>query len=297
MKQKFSGAGVALATPFLNNEEIDFDSLAHQTEHVINGGIDYIVLFGTTGESSTISYEEKQLAVKEVARIINSRVPLVVGFGGNNTRELIAGISAFNFTGVDAILSVCPYYNKPNQDGIYGHFKAVCNASPVPVILYNVPGRTVINMEPETTIKISGDCPNVTGIKEATDNIDQVMDIISRKPEKLLVIAGDDALALPFMALGADGAISVIANAFPEEFSSMIHYAASGDFGKARELHYKLLPLMQILLRSGNPAGIKAVLSNLGLCENHFRLPVHPVNKNLYIAIKEQVIALTATKL
>ncbi len=286
MKHAFSGVGVALATPFLNNEDIDFESLAKQVEHVISGNVDYIVLFGTTGESSTISVEEKQLTVKKVAQMIGGRIPLVVGFGGNNTKELISGISDFDFSGVDAILSVCPYYNKPNQEGIYQHFKAVCNISPVPVIVYNVPGRTVVNMEPETTIRIAKACQNVIGIKEATDNMDQVMDLIARKPENLLVIAGDDALALPFMSLGADGAISVIANAFPKEFSNIVHYAAEGNFIQAREFHYKLLPLMQVLLKSGNPAGC------LGLCGNHFRLPVHQVNDLLFSIIREKVLNL-----
>lgn len=285
LKQKFQGAGVAIATPFLNNEDIDYTSLARQVEHVITGGIDYIVLFGTTGESPTISYEEKKKAVTEVSGMIAARVPLVVGFGGNDTRELVSQISSFDFQGVDAILSVCPYYNKPNQDGMVHHFKAVCDASPVPVILYNVPGRTVVNMEPDTTIRIAKECPNVIGIKEATDNLDQVMDLLYRKPDNLLVIAGDDALALPFMSLGADGAISVIANAFPREFAGIIHAAEEGNFERSRHYHYTLLPLMHLLLKSGNPSGIKAVLSCMGLCGNHFRLPVFQVNEHQFQAL------------
>jgi 4-hydroxy-tetrahydrodipicolinate synthase len=284
-KPDLRGAGVAIATPFLNNEEIDFTALNKQIEHVISGGIDYIVLFGTTGESPTITPEEKSEAVKRVHSFIAGRVPLVVGFGGNNTRELVQHIQTFDFEGIDAILSVCPYYNKPNQDGIFHHYKAVCDASPVPVILYNVPGRTVVNMEADTTIRIALECPNVIAIKEATDNIDQVMDLIDRKPEHLLVIAGDDALALPFMSLGAHGAISVIANAFPKEFSGIIHAAAQGNFQLARENHYRILPLMKILLKSGNPSGIKAVMSCMGLCGNNFRLPVWEVNETQYKAI------------
>jgi len=281
------GAGVAIATPFLSNDAIDFKSLKKQIEHVITGGIDYIVLFGTTGESPSITHEEKKLAVKDVIRMIRGRVPLVVGIGGNNTKELIVQMQSFDFTDVDAILSVCPYYNKPNQEGIYQHFKSVCDNSPVPVILYNVPGRTVVNMEPDTTIRIAKDCPNVIGIKEATDNMDQVMDLIERKPEHLLVIAGDDALALPFMSLGADGAISVIANAFPKEFSNLIHAAADGNYELARQFHYKLLPLMKILLKSGNPSGIKAVINSMGLCENNFRLPVYRVDDKQYAALRD----------
>ncbi len=285
VKRKFQGAGVAIATPFLNNDEIDYTSLAKQVKHVIAGKIDYIVLFGTTGESPTISYEEKKVAVRNVSEMIAGRVPLVVGFGGNNTGELVSQITSFDFQGVDAMLSVCPYYNKPNQNGMYYHFKAVCDASPVPVILYNVPGRTVVNMEPDTTIRIAQECPNVIGIKEATDNLDQVMDLLHRKPENLLVIAGDDALALPFMSLGADGAISVIANAFPGEFAGIIHAAEDGNYVRSRQYHFKLLPLMQILLKSGNPSGIKAILSCMGLCGNHFRLPVHQVTEEQYQAL------------
>ncbi len=285
---KFKGAGVAIATPFLSNGEIDYTSLSKQIEHVITGGIDYIVLFGTTGESPVIENEEKAMAVKKVAEMIGGRVPLVVGFGGNNTKELVHHIETFDFSGVDGILSVCPYYNKPNQEGIFHHYKAVCDASPLPVILYNVPGRTVINMEPDTTIRIAKACPNVAGIKEATDNMEQVMYLIQNKPDDLLVISGDDTLAILFMSIGAHGAISVIANAFPSEFKGIIQNAAQGDFESARAYHYKILPLMQILLKSGNPSGIKAVLHSMGLCEHNFRLPVYQVNETLYETIRTE---------
>lgn len=285
---KLTGAGVAITTPFFPNDLIDFNALAAQVEHVIQGGIDYIVLFGTTGESVTISNEEKTEAVQKVISMISGRVPLVVGFGGNNTNELVNHIKEFDFTNIDAILSVCPYYNKPNQEGIFHHYKAVCEASPVPVILYNVPGRTVVNIEPDTTIRIAKECPNVIAIKEATDNMDQVMDLLNRKPENLLVIAGDDALALLFISLGAHGAISVIANAFPRDFASLIHASIDGDFATARQFHYKLLPLMQILLKSGNPSGIKAVLSVAGFCGNHFRLPVHGVSAPQFEIIQKE---------
>lgn len=289
----FRGTGVAITTPFNKDEEIDYVSLKKQINHVIEGGVDYIVLFGTTGESPTITFEEKKHATKEVVSFISNRVPLVVGFGGNNTKELVEQIKSFDFWGVDAILSVCPYYNKPNQDGIYNHYKAVCETSPVPVILYNVPGRTVVNMEVDTTIKIANDFKNVIAIKEATDNLDHVMDIINRKPENLLVIAGDDALALTFMALGADGLISVIANAFPRELSNIIKFATEGNFSEARKYHYHLLPLMHTLLKMGNPSGIKAVMNCIGLCENNFRLPVHKVNENQYSIIYEETKKLT----
>jgi len=294
MKERnaFRGAGVAIATPFTGDNQIDFAALTKQIEHVVKGGIDYIVLFGTTGEAPTITHEEKQQAVGEVVRMISGRVPLVVGFGGNNTAELIKHISSFDFNGVDAVLSVCPYYNKPNQEGIFQHFRLVCQHSPLPVIIYNVPGRTVVNMEPSTTIRIAQECPNVVGIKEATDNMDQVMDLILRKPDNLLVIAGDDALALPFMSLGADGLISVIANAFPYELSAIIHETLKGNYDTARKFHFQLLPLMQVMLKSGNPSSIKAVLNILGLCENHFRLPVYEVNEQQYNALKDAAMEL-----
>jgi len=292
-KLNFTGAGVAITTPFLANKEIDYTALSKQVEHVITGGIDYIVLFGTTGESPTILPNEKAEAVKKVHSMIAGRVPLVVGFGGNDTSELVKHIQSFDFEGIDAILSVCPFYNKPNQDGIFHHYKAVCDASPVPVILYNVPGRSVVNIEADTTIRIARECPNVIAIKEATDDLDQVMDLIDRKPDHLLVIAGDDALALPFMSLGAHGAISVIANAFPKEFSGIVHAAAEGNYKLARENHYRILPLMKIMLKSGNPSSIKAVLTCIGLCENNFRLPVWGVNEIQYKAISDITKKLT----
>lgn len=278
-KNKFKGTGVAIVTPFNKNNEIDYVSLQKLVEHVIDGGVNYIVLFGTTGEAPTIIIQEKQEAVKKVAGFINKRVPLVLGFGGNFTENLIKDIKSFDFSGVDAILSVCPYYNKPNQDGIYSHFAAIANATTIPIILYNVPGRTIVNIEPNTTIKLANTFKNIIGIKEATDNLDHVMGLINNKPEDFIVVAGDDALALPFMSLGADGAISVIANAMPSYFSSIINEAAKGDYDKARDNHYKLLPLMHALLKTGNPSGIKAVLNEMKLCENIFRLPVHPANK------------------
>lgn len=290
--QKLRGAGVALTTPFLNDGTIDYNSLEKQIEHVINGGIDFLVLFGTTGESVTIFEIEKETALKFVINKIAGRVPLVLGIGSNNTADLVTDILNFDFKGVDAIMSVCPYYNKPNQDGIYYHFKAVSEATDMPIIIYNVPGRSVVNIEPSTTLKIAENLKNVIGIKEATDNIDQVMELISKKPKDFLVIAGDDSLALPFMSLGADGAISVIANAFPKEFSDIIHYAANNDYVNARKAHYKILPLMHTLLKSGNPAGIKAAVNIRGLCEYYFRLPVYGVNDEQFEIIKKEVLKL-----
>ncbi len=287
-RTKFIGTGVAITTPFKANNEIDINSLYKQIDHVIGGGINYIVLFGTTGESPTISYKEKQEVATKVADYVAARVPLVIGFGGNNTIELVNEISNFDFKGFDAILSVSPYYNKPNQDGLYAHYSEVCKVSPLPIILYNVPGRTVINIAPATTIRLTKEFKNIIAIKEATDNLDHVMELISQKPKDLLVIAGDDALAIPFISLGAVGAISVISNAFPKEFSDMVQYALKNDYEKARCEHYKLLPLMHTLLQSGNPAGIKVAVNTLGLCEYKFRLPVFGVNDVLFEKIKTE---------
>lgn len=282
---RFRGTGVAIVTPFQDDGQIDYEVFQKHVDYVIKGGVNYIVLFGTTGEASTISLLEKQIATQKVVEYINGRVPLVLGFGGNDTHKLIKEMKEFDFHGVDAILSVCPYYNKPNQEGIYHHFRMVCDASPVPVILYNVPGRTVVNMLPETTIRIAKDCPNVVAIKEATENLDHVMDLIAHKPDNLQVVAGDDSLTLAFMSIGAIGSISVLANAFPREFSLITKYAFQGDYQKAREVHYKLFPLMKILLQSGNPSGIKAVLSVMGRMQQHFRMPVYRVSEQQYQAI------------
>jgi len=275
----YSGLGVALVTPFDSKGAIDYDAMKKLTDRALNEGVDYLVLFGTTGEAPTISLTEKQEALKTMSAHLGGEKPLVIGFGGNNTGKLIEEMNLFDFTGADAILSVIPYYNKPNQDGMYAHYKAISDASPLPLIMYNVPGRTVVNMEPETSIRIARDCNNIECIKEATDNLDQVMDLLNDKPDKLTVVAGDDALALPFMALGASGIISVIANAYPADFSKMVHAAMEGDFEKARHYHYKLIPIMHALLTAGNPSGIKAVLHIQGMIEHVFRLPVHPVRQ------------------
>lgn len=289
MEKNFSGLGVALVSPFDENGRIDMPAFAKLADHVIDGGADYLVLFGTTGESPTISHAEKQDVVKFITNHVNGKRPIVLGFGGNDTSSLVSGIESFDFKGVSAILSVIPYYNKPNQRGMFEHYKAVAGATDLPLILYNVPGRTVVNMEPSTTIRIAEECHNVVAIKEATENLDQVMDLIHNKPSHLQVICGDDALALPFIALGADGVISVIANAFPNEFANLVHAAIKGDFSNSRYFHYKLLPLMHTLLNCGNPSGIKAVASILGLIKHQFRLPVASVDEQKFDLIKKEV--------
>jgi 4-hydroxy-tetrahydrodipicolinate synthase len=256
---------------------------------VISGGVNYIVALGTTGESVTLSRDEKVAVLEFVVETVNKRIPVVAGLGGNNTQEVINTIKATSFDGIDAILSVCPYYNKPQQKGLYNHYKAIAAACPVPVILYNVPGRTSINMSVETTLKLAEDFKNIIGIKEASGNLLQCMDIIKDRPQGFLVISGDDALTLPMIALGADGVISVVANAFPKEFTEMVSLCLRGKFSKARSYHFSLLKFTNALFMDGNPSGIKAAMEIIGLCKSNVRLPLVKTNKNVHSIIAEQV--------
>lgn len=281
-KKKFSGTGVAIVTPFRNDGSIDFKSLGKLLEHVIKGGVDYIVPLGTTGESVTLTKDEKKAIVNFVTDTVNSRIPVMVGIGGNNTQEIIDAVKQFDFSDVDGLLSVSPYYNKPSQQGIYEHFRSIANVSPVPVIIYNVPGRTGSNIAAETTVKLSRDVRNIAGIKEASGSLLQVMQIIQNKPGDFLVISGDDALTLPLLAIGASGAISVAANACPKPFSDMVNLGLNGSFDKASALHYKLLGLMNALFEEGSPAGVKAALEILKISHSKLRLPLVPVSDALY---------------
>ena len=281
-QQEFSGTGVAIITPFRNDGSIDFKSLGKLLEHIISNGIDYVVALGTTGESVTLSKDEKQAVISCVIEVVDKRVPIVVGMGGNNTQEIINSIKSADFDNIDAVLSVSPYYNKPSQKGLYQHFKSIASASKVPVIIYNVPGRTGSNISADTTVKLARDVKNIIAIKEASGNIGQIMNIIKNKPEGFRVISGDDALTLPMISIGGAGAISVVANAFPGEFSSMVNYALTGEMKKANELHYKLLDLISALFEEGSPSGIKAALDILKICPNNLRLPLVPVSDNLY---------------
>ena len=289
MSELFKGTGVAIITPFHDSGNIDFGSFEKIIEHIISGGVNYIVALGTTGESVTLSRDEKVAVLEFVVEIVNKRIPVMAGLGGNNTQEVINTIKATSFENIDAILSVCPYYNKPQQKGLYSHYKAIAGACPVPVILYNVPGRTSINISAETTLKLAADFNNIIGIKEASGNLLQCMDIIKGKPQDFLVISGDDALTLPLMALGADGVISVVANAFPLQFSEMVNLCLKGKFVKARALHFDLLEFTNALFIDGNPSGIKAAMEMLGLCKSNVRLPLTKVNKNVNSLIAEQV--------
>jgi len=277
MKTQFNGTGVALVTPFHKYGTIDFTSIGKILEYVISNGADFILALGTSGEWSTLSSDEKGAVIDFVVETVDKRLPVIVGIGGNNTQDVVN-----NIKGVGALMSVCPYYNKPNQKGIYLHYKIIASASPVPVFLYNVPLRTNVNITAETTLKLAAEHKNIIGIKEASGNLVQCMEIIKNKPEHFSVLAGYDLLALPILSLGAEGAISVTANAFPLEYSTMVKYCLNKDIVKGREIFYKLLEFMQTLFADGSPGGIKAALEIMGMCKNNLRLPLVKVNKSVY---------------
>jgi 4-hydroxy-tetrahydrodipicolinate synthase len=287
--QQFKGLGVALVTPFLENGNVDMAGLQRLVEYNIDNGVNYLVVQGTTGESVTLTKEEKLRILEFIIEINNKRLPIVLGIGGNNTAEIVYALQTTNLNGVDGILSVSPYYNKPSQEGIYQHYKAVAQATDKPIILYNVPGRTMSNVLPETTLKIAREFKNVVGIKEACGNLEQIMKIIQNKPKDFLVISGDDALTLPHIAIGGDGVISVVGNAFPKRFSTLVHSALQGDFITARKEHYELFEVIQNLFADGNPGGVKHVLKELNICSDHLRLPLVKVNKT----VAEQLTRLT----
>jgi len=275
---KFKGMGVAMITPFTEGLGVDFEALARLTEHLIAGGVNYLVVLGTTGETATLNHEEKKQIFQKIKEVADHRVPLVAGLGGNNTLEVIEQIRAFDFSGYDAVLSVSPYYNKPNQEGIYQHYKAIAESSPKPVIIYNVPGRTGSNITAQTQLRIA-ELPNIMATKEASGNFNQVMEILSKRPAGLMVLSGDDAITFPSMALGMEGVISVIGNAYPREFSSMVHLCLEGKWNEARALHYKLLALMETIFEDGSPGGIKVLLKAKGICGDRVRLPLANVGK------------------
>lgn len=288
MSLKFSGTGVAIVTPFNADKSIDYTGLEKLINHIIDGGCDFIVSLGTTGESANLSQVEKDEVVAFTKEKIDNRIPLVVGIGGNNTAAVVAQIEQTNFDGIAGILSVSPYYNKPNQEGIYQHYKAIADVCPVDIILYNVPGRTSSNMTPETTLRLANDCNNIVAVKEASGDFIQAMEIIKNKPEDFAVLSGDDALTFPFMTSGMDGVISVVANAYPEAFSTMIEAASQSNNTLASEWHYRLLDMMNALFMDGNPAGIKEALKTMKICDHHVRLPLVPVNDNVKAIIIEK---------
>ena len=281
MNSKFIGTGVALVTPFNSDLSVDHDALTNIVNYNIDNGVEYLVISGTTGESVTITKQEKKDIVKTIAKANNERVPLVLGIGGNNTANVIEEIKATDFNGIDAILSVSPYYSKPTQEGVYQHFKAVSQASPVDIILYNVPGRTSKNVEPETTLRLANDFKNIIAVKEAGNKVAQYLKLIKDKPEDFLVISGDDDLALGIALAGGSGVISVIGQGFPKEFSEMIRLGIQGNAKEAYKFHYRLMDVTDYIFEENNPAGIKAVLQGLNLCEDYVRLPLVPATKQL----------------
>lgn len=272
------GTGVALVTPFKEDYSIDFDALGRIIDHVISGGVDYVVALGTTGETPTLSKEEKKQVYAYITQHVNQRVPCIAGIGGNYTDEVTASIRSFDFTGFDAILSVSPYYNKPNQEGIFRHYMELAKVSPKPIILYNVPGRTGSVISAATTLRLANASDKFIATKEASGNPEWCMDILQGKPSGFAVISGDDNLTLPFLAMGMSGVISVIANAFPKDFSDMVKAGLRNDFDTARMLHYQRYEAMKTIFADGSPSGIKVILNELGLCGTTVRLPLAPVN-------------------
>ena len=274
MNNKISGTGVALVTPMKSDLSIDFNALNNLVIHCIDGGVDFLVALGTTGESVTLSIEEKKLVLDCVKKSNNNRLPIVLGIGGNNTDYIIQSFSSYDLDGVDAILSVSPAYNKPTQEVIYQHYKAISKSSPLPIILYNVPGRTSSNMTAETTLRLAYDFDNIIAIKEASGDMEQIMEIISKKPIDFKVLSGDDAITLPIILMGGDCVISVLGQALPKDFSSMVKYGLKGDLKASKELHYKILSFVEPLFVEGNPAGVKALLYLKGICKEEVRLPL-----------------------
>ena len=293
LNTKLIGMGVALITPFKEDETIDFDALARLVEHQIKNGTDYLVVCGTTAETPTLTEEEKDEIKSFVVNCAAGRIPIVLGVGGNNTKAVANQLQTKDFTGIDAILSVTPYYNKPSQEGLYQHYAAIAKASPLPVILYNVPGRTGVNMLPETTIRLANEFTNICAVQEASGNFSQIDEIIKNKPADFLVISGDDGITFPLITLGAVGVISVIGNAFPREFSKMVRLALQGEYNNARKIHHRFTELFSLLFVEGNPAGVKSMLAVMGMIENKLRLPLVPNTIKTYEKIRKVLNELT----
>jgi len=288
-ENKFSGTGVAITTPFNEKNSPDLESLTVHVNYLKSNGIDFLVVLGTTGESVTLNTDEKEAVVKTILKANNGDLPVVLGLGGNNTHAIVEKIKSTDFKGIDAILSVAPYYNKPTQEGLYQHFKVISENSPVPIILYNVPGRTGKNIEPGTILKLANDFKNIIAVKEASGSIEQSMDIIRDKPSDFIVLSGEDAITLPLMSVGVSGVISVVANVLPKEMSDMVHAALSNNFNKANLLHYRLLPVIEKLFAEGNPAGIKCALELKGIISGYLRLPLTQVSEQLRNEIQKDL--------
>ena len=281
------GMGVALITPFKEDESVDYDALGKLVDYQLQNGTDYLVVLGTTAETPTLTEEEKKKIVNLIVTKVNGRIPIVLGVGGNCTRTIVEKLKNDNFDGIDAILSVVPYYNKPSQEGIYQHYKAIAEATKLPIVLYNVPGRTGVNMTAETTLRLAREFKNVVAVKEASGNFTQMDDIIKNKPANFNVISGDDGIAFPLITLGAVGVISVIGNAFPREFSRMVRLALAGDYDSARTIHHSFTELFSLLFVDGNPAGAKSMLNAMGFIENKLRLPLVPTRIKTFEQIRD----------
>lgn len=289
MNSKFYGTGVALVTPFDINGNVDYVAFARLLSHVVEGGVDYVLVMGTTGETPCLSTEERRRIIDFAKKEISGRIPIMVGMSGNNTADLLNNIRNFDFSGIDGLLTASPFYNKPVQNGLYAHFAHIAEVAPVPVILYNIPGRTGVNILPDTICRLARDFENIIAVKEASGAVDQIMRVVENKPEQFTVISGDDGLTLPLMSAGVKGVISVVANAFPRELSQMVNLAINGDFEQARKLHYKLLPTVRLMFAEGNPAGVKAYLAQLGMIQNVLRLPLINVSEELYAKIADDI--------
>ncbi len=289
MNNKFIGTGVALVTPFDINGNIDFPAFARLLNHVIDGGVNYVLVMGTTGETPCLSASERTQIVEFTKKEVAGRVPIMLGMSGNNTADLIENIRNFDFSGIDGLLTASPFYNKPTQEGLYRHFAKVAEVSPVPVILYNVPGRTGVNILPETICRLARDFENIIAVKEASGSVEQIMRVVENKPENFTVISGDDGLTLPLMSAGVMGVISVLANAFPRGCSVMVNAVLNDDYETARKLHYKYLRTVRMLFAEGNPAGVKAYLAQMGIIQNVLRLPLVNVSNDLLSKISDDI--------
>jgi 4-hydroxy-tetrahydrodipicolinate synthase len=281
LRDKFRGTGIAIVTPFENDGKIDWENFRRLINFWINSKVEYLVVMGTTGESATIHGEEKQQVFSFVKEVNADRVPLMAGIGGNDTHDVLENFKTFNLDGYTAILSVSPYYSKPNQEGIFQHYKALNAATPLPVMLYNVPSRTGQSVAADTQLRIASECKNIFGVKEASGNFDLIMQLLKYKPADFVVVSGDDALTLPMMALGAEGVISVVANAYPKGFSDMVRLCMSGHFADAQTLHYRYTDIIASMFSEGSPSGVKAYLNEMGLCSDRVRMPVWPVSDKL----------------
>lgn len=286
LREQLRGTGVAIVTPFKEDESVDFDALGKLIDFIIGNGIEYVVTLGTTGETPTLEKQEKLDIIQYTFDKVNNRVPVVVGIGGNSTKEVVQHVETFPLEKAAAVLSACPYYNKPSQEGIFQHYKAIAEACPKPLIVYNVPGRTGRNMEASTTLRLANEVANVAGIKEAGNSISQCIQVLKDRPDDFLVVSGDDDLVLPELACGIDGVISVAANCFPKEFSDMVRAGLKFDFATAKKLNDPLLEVYNLLFTENNPAGVKAFLAELGLIQNVLRLPVTPLSQPVYDRVK-----------